>query len=340
MSLSRCPHCGNPLTSEERKGRTCPGCGKSLAAAPGPEAVAPRESTWEGPSRLAAREPVWVARTEGVGWGTVRAGLALVAVGLVLVFAGLLIQNILDRNYGQKGFLELPAGIQLLHFVVGFAFLAGGITLTAVGLVMSCAAPGGTGAKGWANGVVLCLVVGGIAFLLRVYAPLANDVAASEWWKEIRERRSQITKEELKALAEKDFQRVGELSKKRQKLDAETKPDDPWSPGAVKGLKYTFQGALILAGFFFLWFLWAVARRFGRRGLAVSILYYLLVSTLVGVGAFVLTIVAEKDPDVEKFFSGNWVWAWMGVMGAFCLWSVIHLLLVRRAIAQSLEARS
>jgi drug/metabolite transporter (DMT)-like permease len=291
-----------------------------------------REPAWVSSSGAPARIPVW----EVPGWGTVRAALALLAVGQILTYAAIVIPFLLSKSI--KGGEE-PSAALLLTLLVDFgALLPGGIAFCVAGMFMSLAVPADSGAKGWARVVAFCLVVGGIVLLIRAYGPLANERHRASERRAVQDRLTELRKEMAKAAAQRDAERLQELQKKASRFGAEKEPEPPWSPGVLKGLNYAYQIALILAGYFFLAFLWAVARRLGRPGLAVSILFYLVVCIVVGGGTYALTIVAEKNQSVAKFFTGDWVWGWMAVMGVCCLWTDIHLYLVRGAVTRALRS--
>jgi hypothetical protein len=284
------------------------------------------EITAEPPVRAerpASEEPYWERYRPDpekvLGWGTIRAGLAVLAFGIILTVLAIAAWVILIKNEpaslrSSEGF---PSRYFLFRILDGFS-LVGGIAVSATAMFMAIAVPSGFSAKGWAAGVVACLVLAGMTLLLLMFADLKNAEA------------------EHKAREERFRARMDDL---RRPVQPRPEPEPPWSPGAIRAVQIIYKSALILAGTCFGWFLWAVARRLGRYGLASATLVYVIVCTVLGIAVFILSIVAEKSASVEKYFTGGWVWGWLGVIGAFGLWTLVEVCLVRGAISSTLVRR-
>jgi hypothetical protein len=205
--------------------------------------------------------------------------------------------------------------------------LFGGIAVSVTAMLTTIAVPSGFGAKGWAAGVVASLVLAGLTLLLLGFAGLKNSEAQDKEFKAERAR--------LRAQMER-LRRPGDFGRP---VEPPPKPEPPWGPEALRAVKIVYQSALILASIFFGWFLWGVARGLGRSGLAAATLAYVITCSGIGVGVFVLGILAEKSVFLEKYFIGGWVWGWLGVTVVFGVWSLVEIFLVRSAITGALVRR-
>jgi hypothetical protein len=156
MTAPPCPRCQSPLLPAAR-----PAGG--IAPRPTPKAVPPFPGD-APPHRLAAADP---PRSGGKGWGLVRAGVDLMACGTALAIV-----------FGLLGLIVsvAPAG-PFIGFVLGVGFFAG-CALMLVGLCLCCTAPRGSGAEGWAWGLIGCLVATA-ALAVAAAAPAGGALSAA-----------------------------------------------------------------------------------------------------------------------------------------------------------------
>jgi hypothetical protein len=110
--------------------------------------------------------------TQTPGWGTVRAALALVGVGWILYQASFLILRLLAESKPGRGGGE---GLAVVAVVLGVAVLFGLVQLI-TGMLMCCATPSESGARGWSVGILLALIVCGLMFITILAAGLVRGL--------------------------------------------------------------------------------------------------------------------------------------------------------------------
>ena len=175
MKRPSCPSCGSPLfRSEQAEGR-CSACGLPLAEEfaagvttepGGPTAIQDEPAQRREGEGYRAPPPKYYRREVGSGWPLVRAGLALVFWGLIGNAAALALQVgwlLLGFGpFGRRG-LGLEEGVAVANCLLLVAAL-----IVLIGVCLCCAMPREAGARGWATGVVVSLVL----CLLLVVSPL------------------------------------------------------------------------------------------------------------------------------------------------------------------------
>jgi hypothetical protein len=312
MSLNRCPHCNNPLTADERRGRTCPACGKPLAVGGAPGAAP--EGGWSAVGSPSAPGP---ASSAILGWGTTRAGLGILGAGLIfiaLAFAGTVI--LFGALKQQKNDPEM----MMVFALVGYA-LIGGVVFSLAGVLMLGAAPSESGAKPWAIVTIISALVIGVVALLSAYGVLKNQ----EW-------------ESQKGPQKRDVRiQAGKVKDDKDQADS-----PPFSDTVLTVLAYTFKGAIFLVGFFLSMFLWRVSRHLRRYGLAAGILAYVVLAALFALAVlFALPIIAAGEPKLAEILASNEViWGMHGGWLVVILWQLLNVLMVRSTITKAILGRS
>lgn len=266
MTTYFCPGCGKGLRYEDRESGYCPGCGKPLPATLAlSERVRP-----EGPRRAAEDEPPrrsavtemrevsrQTMRFDLLGWGTVRAGLALTLVGGILACLGLAIILLLvlsDTSATMsRGNSALDAvARELLLFLTLL-----GASMHLCGIFMGSAAPADSGSKGAA---IACCAALSLTLLL----VLVNRLVMME---------------------------------QRHSFDPMSgrivRPSTAFGEGEQKALEYAQLFMSLIAGVCYCLFLRGVARFFKRDGLAAGILAFLLIGLVYGIGVTVYRLSEE-----------------------------------------------
>jgi hypothetical protein len=124
---------------------------------------------------------------------------------------------------------------------------------------------------------------------------------------------------------------------------------EPWSRQGLQGLVIGLLGAVLLARLLYALSLWQVACHLGRRGLAGSLLVYVVITGLIDLAGLIFLSIAAFSPetlpnvsltplDPQRQAAVEWL-----VVGVFTLlgsWLVIHVFLVRRAISLALLGRA
>jgi hypothetical protein len=178
---------------------------------------------------------------ELLGWGNVRAGLALTFFGgllfglCLLLFVSLQLTTDPSRGYGASGLAASVGYFSVLGIV------AGGVLLAAGGC-MGCGAPVDSGVRGWGVAYSVCLalvLVLGTVLFVALQSSRADPYASGPM-----------------------RGRVG------------------WTADEVRGLGYTLYALAVVVAVFYLLMLRAAARFFGRDGLAVGVIVYLVVVVL------------------------------------------------------------
>jgi hypothetical protein len=170
MAMSRCPHCNNPLTMDERQMRNCPACGRPLAGGGG-------DPVMMEVARPASRgEPYWDKPTpssyQAPGWGSVRTALTLTALGWLLIQVFVLVFQIIRANPPQG-----PApGIAVLFRVLDYAIIVGAVYFL-TGLYASCLAPADSLAKVFGIIVSLVVSVGFVVFIILIVGEVSSGQA-------------------------------------------------------------------------------------------------------------------------------------------------------------------
>jgi hypothetical protein len=309
MSLANCPACGHVLTNAERSEGWCENCGKRLPGAVGVQTTrtpAAREQAPLGPAIYQGG-----ASAGALGWGTVRAGLAEVAVGQVLlslVLVGLLLVFLsaeLDARPADRGTLGEVLGV----LTIGLS-IVGGVLLLA-GMCMGSAAPAGTQGKGAAVGVCVCVALQVLVLLITQATQAENE---------------RVARQNLRRAFEDRRLGGGPLAKPM-----------PFSPAVLRGLRLARSAIAIVQGLLFVVFLRGVALTFGRRGLAAHLLFFLVLTLALGALAFLLQVAIETESALLRPRQARYVlYGSLGVGVVVLLWLLGLTLAVRRTITRAL----
>ena len=155
-----CPECGKSVSLDEKLERRCTACGSPLPGAGGarPEVTAdvptrprPPAAGWTRPDEAPDRDDDGPSVPDGsvLGWGTVRAALALSIVGVAAFFVSLIVGfSVAAEAVGKK---EPKTSTDYLNLLFAVGMIAGA-ALAGAGTCMGCAAPSEAGARGWAIG--------------------------------------------------------------------------------------------------------------------------------------------------------------------------------------------
>jgi hypothetical protein len=316
MALSRCAHCGIPLTAEERFLASCPACGKSLTEAirAGPPE---KENVWDRPERPSAWEKPEPRTVDTLRWASVRTGLTLVATGFVLLLAGFVFLYVFlaAMNIQKPG-----VGLDVLGQVLGIIAFVGAVQCL-TGMCMGATVPGESSAQGWIRGFLVTLVGASVVFVILLVAQAQNRAHHLR---------------QLDTEFDQRFRRAGDNA-------GWVEPKPPWSATSLKVLGYLLQGAGLLGSLFYLGFLWAVARYLRNTGLAVSLLVCLVATLLFQIMIFVLLIVRETPHGAATlanlFASRGWAWGMIALLAILGVWFWVQVLLVRSTVCRAMVRR-
>jgi hypothetical protein len=314
MPITRCPHCDVPLTAEEQLRVTCPSCHEKLDR-PAPVRVSAKDVDWEDEA-LPVRKPR--DRRAVLGWGTVRAALALTALGLVLLLGpgtGLIVLLRLVKE---------PHEYQVYLRLALTAALALGVVLLPVGQLMCAAVPALSRARGFATVFVLLAVlmagVGVALFYNQVHKPaprLGQD-------------------DQPPAQAAKGG---GMGMGKMQPPPREPPAREPLGETVVWSLWVGLYGLGILAHAFFTATLFQISRHLQDGALGVSLLLFLCVSLVFASGVVLLyavrTFPNRRDDLVAPL--PDWAsWSMLAVAVLLLLWELIQVLWTRGIITRAM----
>ncbi len=300
MPIHACPHCGTALTSGEIESPFCPTCRKPLSGqvfveAP-PIVLDDEDDDWDRPAG-----PGRMTGPQVLGWGTVRAGLALVAVGLVFLMAGawgMWLAFFTNEERIARPFL--PETV----FVLSLVALAPGVALPLAGMSMGCAAPPASRAKGWAIGFLICL---GLAVFLGVLA---------------------LVGEQMNQAARRDHR-----DRQRHRGVFQEEPV-PWNETLLAVLSITAISAVLVAPALSSVSMQRMARFFGNRSLALAFNIFLVVSLVGGVasggGLILLSIFMRGEGDVLIGFLA------LLVGTGICVWHLILVFKLRRTMTKAM----
>jgi hypothetical protein len=367
MAFTSCPHCGKPLAGAVEAAGNCPACGKPLAAARAtPPAIGNADSS---PVPTGGVRELTFAPIQGAAeWGTVRAALGVLASGVLLLLVGVSYRLILiHATINPMAVIENSTlWINLIWETSYYAIIPAAVALCVAGVFMSNAAPR---ARGLVMAAAVLIIVAGLLVLAQQYLYKTIDLAHKDSHDEFSMKLQGLVKERLRSQG--DPKKLAEIQRREDLARSETAArhdsilEDPWTSDVPPAIRYAYVSCLILAGVLYALFLWRVARHLHRNRLAACLMVYLVVCSILGIGAFLLTIVAEKSPSPNlasmaamdpshlgagafepptedsglklgaQLFQGKWLLAWVGVLTAFCLWSIVNLFLVRGAIRKS-----
>jgi hypothetical protein len=201
-----------------------------------------------------------------MGWCTVRAGLGLTFYGTLLFCLCVLLLGVVGITAeGQQS----TSALAVVAVVLSAAGLFAAVALAIAGGCMTCAAPGKSGAKGWAWGVcaflVASLVLGAVTLVTRA------DALRVEQENTARIFRGESTLESV------------------------------WGEGETQALRHAFYASVALCNICYLLFLRRVAASFRRRLLALGIACFLGLFIL-SVASFVVLTHEEIRLPVELPF--------------------------------------
>ncbi|MBI1915233.1 MAG: hypothetical protein HYS12_10920 [Planctomycetes bacterium] len=243
MPTACCPECGTDLSPAATASGFCADCGKPLPA------ILPKS-----PPELPASARHRASRSALMAWGTVRAGLGLTFYGILLFCLCVLLLGVVGVTAeGQQSTSALAVVAVFLSTLGLFAAVA----LALAGGCMSCAAPGKSGAKGWAWGVcaflVASLVLGTVILVTR-----ADSLRL-------------------------DQENTGRIFRGESTLSS------VWGAGETQALRHAFYASMALCNICYLLFLRRVAHSFRRRALALGIVGFLGLLVLFVASLVVLT---------------------------------------------------
>ena len=310
MPPETCPYCEHSLSQQELTDGWCDDCGKRLPTSVArPVAVEPQRGT--GWNRLAGTEDdedgPRLSRRQVLGWSTVRTGLIQMFVGLILTLLGLaaLLLALLtaDGFGGSRGEVENI----LVVAVVG---LAAGAVLNFAGVFLSCAAPAGSGARGWAVAATVLLVLQVLLGSMLFVFVRENDRAF-----------------------DRNFRFRNGFGQPRGLQFQEP----PFPPAVLGAISYTILGTSCLGSACFLLFLTAVARHFRRSGLTAHAVVYLVIYLCFSAGVILLTLVSSTGPPGRRGGLPEEVWYGVaGVARALGVWFMVLIGMVRGTITKAL----
>ena len=312
MAALRCQQCDQPLSSAEIQDGWCENCGKRVpagllsAAARGEvEPVASRPvSSQRGPVSEVA-----VARSKSLlGWGTVRAGLALVFVGVLLLVLGWGLLEVFVLEAKASTVKELGTGKKLLLTLSPLLMQIGGILLAA-GMCMGCAAPSDPGPRGWAIGISICVALLVLNFLLKNTFELENARVERE-----------------------------NYARTRAPANREAPPKQkevPYGEGTMKALGYALEGTVWLAGILFLLFLRGTGTTLHSSGVATNAVVYLVAFVVVGATS-VLIRVAAASRSLSSGALEALSWVKVGAVVLMAAWLLAVVGLARGTVTRAL----
>jgi hypothetical protein len=336
--MTRCPNCNVPLTQEELRQEACPSCNVRLDAE---RQVRPTlrqperepEGAWTEPERRPRRAGARAL----LGWGTVRAALALLAMGVVLtLIAGggtALLTKLQEKERLRDPGRPIPTRpdvamqVLLMVFAVGLAVGAG---LYVLGPLMSVAVPGRSGARGWAAAHVIVICLAGATLLLLFIAQTMNT--------EVRQRNVDRQLRDLNRMF--DIKMPGKMPANRQERSAEEK--EPWSPVVIWSLTVGLYTLGIIAHALFIAALCQIARYLDESGLTICLLIYLLATLAFQVGLlllFAITRYPNRHNHGEPL--PEWVtWVSLGIAALLMIWLLIQAVWARACVTQHMMARA
>ncbi len=256
-------------------------------------------------------------RADVLGWGTIRAGLALSFFGTLLTLLSPLLLTVVGLLVQEGGTVSVLTAV-----VIGCGVMGGltGIVLFVVGACMGCAAPRGSGGRGW--GVGACLF-GPITLVLLVLLALVGYDFAINVLEELEMERLQAAAETRAAIEGGEVQ-AADVSKN-------------WKPafdhGERQGIALTFGGAALLTLICHLMTMRAAAARFGRRDLGLGVVCFLLFTVVYLVG---LGVIGFRQQNVSEL--NLIVGAGIGGFVLLQVWFLVLTAIVRRAISHGLQS--
>jgi hypothetical protein len=316
MALTRCVHCGIPLTAEERFLASCPACGKSLTDAirAGPPE---KENVWERTERPSVWEKPQPRTADPLRWASVRTGLTLVATGFVLLLAGFVFLYVFLAAMDIK---KPAVGLEVLSQVLGIIAFVGGVQCV-TGMCMGSTVPGESSAQIWIRGFIITLVAASAVFVILLVAQAQNRAHHLR---------------QLDTEFDQRFRRGGDNA-------GWVEPKPPWSETSLKVLGYLLQGTGLLGSLFYLGFLWAVARYYHNTGLALSLLICLVATVSFQTVIFILLIIRETPHGAATlsnlFSSKGWAWGMIAFLAIFGVWFWVQVLLVRSTVCRAMVRR-
>jgi uncharacterized membrane protein YidH (DUF202 family) len=317
MSNLHCPHCNTRVLFEQRVSGFCPFCGKPFPADRGPEAITGGPSRPRGdeerpadtprPDRSVPLAPPVSGRIDSLGWGTVRAGLALVVFGTMLASISLfLVILVAASTQGVRG--GWGSGLELVPMMGGLASMTG-VVLAVAGMCMGSAAPSPSGARGY--GVAVCIGLGLFSVL--------GVINVGQWSVEQREAQRRLETERLEAM------RWGRMTRD-ESLDS-SRPTKQ-----IQVVSYLALGVAIGVTICYLLFLSATARALGRHALARGVRIYLVVHICF---SLVVLIMTWASPNTG--FLGEREYILWGILGggvALTPWYLLLVGMVRGAVTR------
>jgi hypothetical protein len=248
-----------------------------------------------------------------LGWGTVRSGLALTFFGILLWVVSVFVLVVLGFSYlkglaaGEKIVVVPPDGLAAVVFVLALIGMTVSAVLIPTGMMMSAAAPSGTGAKGWGLATAVFLVA--LLVMTVVMGVAASDFVFRQW----------------KPTPAPDL----------AKLDApQTPPERAFSDREMQIIALTTVGVELLAGLSYLLFLRAVASYFRRGFLAFTAVLLLL--ACVGLPAGLVAMGMNKPQPLSEDDARFLFTIGLGGVAGLSLWFTLLVAQVRGAITRGL----
>jgi hypothetical protein len=165
--MKRCPHCNNPLTSDEEREANCPACGGSLSTGVTAKQTWQRESRPEPlPEEESFRETyrdVTPASTSLLGWASVRTSFTIFVTGWLLIQGSMLVTLLIEGAALRMG--PPPGALLVLLNLFSLAIIAGVVHFL-TGMCMALAVPSESSAKGWGIGIILSLALSLAAIMI------------------------------------------------------------------------------------------------------------------------------------------------------------------------------
>jgi hypothetical protein len=334
MPTMFCPGCGKSISLEEKAKGFCPGCGKPLpttdgSVAPRPAAEVPRPASRPAAATLQPvvepEEPA-IPR-EVLGWGTVRAGLALTVFGAILFFACVFVLLAVWITTGENPLTTArvtepaaigpqtaePTGTNVLTVVVTILSQIGlpaALVLAMAGAFMGCAAPERSGVRGLAISFSALLA---LAIVLAIVLAIA-----------VAEKRH-ADEENLRR-----FSSYPSVSAGPAKAVTPT-----FGPDEIRIVLFALCAAVILSQLFYMLFLRKAALYFDRDSLALGVVCYIAFFLLYCGGVF---LVATDAVEVRIRPAGGEgpLWVFLGAWVTLCVWGVVLVGLVRGAVTRGI----
>jgi hypothetical protein len=246
--------------------------------------------------------------------GTLRAGLAVVAVGWLLMVAAFGLCYLVHE--GIEAYRRDYVSIPYLRFAwrgLLITLIFSGAGLVVMGGFLCLAAPGGA-SKAWAIANIACLLLAIGGYEMGYVADAMNREHSSPPRRLMEERN----------LAPPP-------------RGPETPP--PWERWHLHAFGYIAGGALVLADIFFCLMLFSVARHLRRPALGWVALAYLGVAVVFQIARLVLL---AKNPDSGEVGLG-WLltrpdlWVLYAIGAALTVWWVVLVFLVRRGVTRGMR---